>query len=67
MMMRYEASVKVAFAAISDLYHRIASIQPILDAIGISLGPLPSLSLPPLSIPELQFDWTIPSMSNYGI
>ena len=64
MMMRYEASVKVTFTAVSELYQRIASIQPILDAIGISIGPLPSLSLPPLSIPELQIDWTVPSRNN---
>ena len=65
MMMRYETSVKATFAAVSDLYQRITSIQPILTAIGISIGPLPSLSIPPLSIPELQIDWIIPSTNRY--
>ena len=64
MVMRYEASVKVMITAVNELYQRITSIQPILDAIGISIGPFPSLSLPPLSIPELQIDWTMPSRNN---
>lgn len=31
-----------------------------LSLLGLSLGPLPSLSLPPLAFPSLQFHWDLP-------
>ena len=49
----YYIAVQGLLVDIQELYGRIQQIEPYLEILGLSIGELPDLSLPPLKIPDL--------------
>ena len=54
-------SVDGVIAEVQELYIRISEVRDLLDFYGINLGILPELYIPPLILPDIEWNWDLPS------
>ena len=54
-------SVDGVIAEVQELYIRISEVRDLLDFYGINLGILPELYIPPLILPDIDWNWDLPS------
>ena len=55
-------SVNGVLADVRELYIRISEVRDLLDFYGINLGILPELYIPPLILPNIEWNWDLPSI-----
>ncbi|KAK8792253.1 hypothetical protein WA171_002505 [Blastocystis sp. BT1] len=54
-------SVDGVIAEVQELYIRISEVRDLLDFYGINLGILPELYIPPLILPDIEWNWDLPT------